>query len=298
MLYTQILNPKILAVKTWGSEVFKVPEKLTARSCKNVQVMPQRAEDNRFPLLALNSRRTTRQESVEKKPWQCFTCRFNSDDTPNNTKPYISLCLPLCPKDLGNRWHQGSLFPRRSKKSWCLLGLPCLSHWQHALVLPLEQARKQMACQSVTALPLYFRNGMSCAGPTTMRPPSHSLEYGDQAEPPVGAQSWWACNACSNSLSPSKGNQCSRGRQHIWFPCCPLCKSGHRLLLGRLSLIHLFLICLSPRPHILQTLQQICFYLLLKQCHFLHSRSEIQQDRPEASDTNLTSSFFTVFFRK
>lgn len=47
--------------------------------------MPQRADNNSFLLLALNSLRAMRQESVEKKPWQFITLRFSSDDAPNNT---------------------------------------------------------------------------------------------------------------------------------------------------------------------------------------------------------------------
>lgn len=69
------------------------------------------------------------------------------------------------------------------------------------------------------------------------------------------------------SRPPSSCARTARGREYFSFPCCPLCKAGHRLLVYStiqyilqaiffpssektvFPLIHLFLICFSCSPH-------------------------------------------------
>lgn len=82
-----------------------------------------------------------------------------------------------------------SYFSGKAKNSDALWDSPCASHWQRALVLSSEQARKQMACQTVTVLLLYSRSSTSCAGPVTTGPPGDLLECRSWAESPLGGQS-------------------------------------------------------------------------------------------------------------
>lgn len=82
-----------------------------------------------------------------------------------------------------------SYFSGKAKNSDALWDSPCVSHWQRALVLSSEQARKQMACQTVTILLLYSRSSTSCAGPVTTGPPGDPVECRSWAESPLGGQS-------------------------------------------------------------------------------------------------------------
>lgn len=114
-----------------------------------------------------------------------------------------------------------SCFSGEAKNSDALWGSPCGSHWQCALVLSSEQARKQMACQTVTVLLLYSRSSVSCAGPVTMGPPGDPLERRGWAEPPLGGQSLQAGRASAAPSPRLRATSAAKVDGTFHFPAAP-----------------------------------------------------------------------------